>query len=113
MRTEAIDPQEPRIQNALAELQGMIAGHYPQASFEVAVGDDPEGVYLTAIVDVEDTTEVFDVVVDRLVDMQVEEDLPVYVVAERPLERVLEQLRSRKHQSRLHTKWEGPLPPQP
>ncbi|MBI2861443.1 MAG: hypothetical protein HYX89_01340 [Chloroflexi bacterium] len=77
-----INREDPRIPTALAELKGMISQRYPQATFEVGVGEDPEGVYLTATVDVEDTTEVFDVVVDRLVEMEVEEGLPVYVVAE-------------------------------
>ena len=96
MMTGRIDPEDRRIQRALVELKGMITRRYPQATFDVGLGEDPEGVYLTAIVDVEDTTEVFGVVVDRLVDMQVEEELPIYVVTERPLERVLERLRSEK-----------------
>jgi len=53
-------------------------------------------VYLDATVDVVDTDEVMDVVVDRLLAMQVEEDLPVYVIALRPVERVLEAMRSAK-----------------
>jgi len=45
-------------------------------------------VYLRAIVDVDDTNDVMDVFIDRLVDMQVEERLPVYVVPVHTPERV-------------------------
>ena len=41
-RTEA----DPRVQEALAELQDLLAARYPQATFSVYQGDDPEGVYL-------------------------------------------------------------------
>ncbi len=85
-----IDSEDPRIQSALEELKGMIAQRYPEAIFEVSVGSDPAGVYLDVIVDVEDTIEVTDVIIDRLVDIQVEERLPIYVIAMRPLHRVLE-----------------------
>lgn len=86
--------------------EGRIAQRYPQAVFEAGLGEDPDGVYLTATVDVQDTTEVFDVVVDRLIDMQVEEGLPIYVVPVQPLERVLEHMRALKHGARLPINWE-------
>ena len=57
--------------------------------------DDPEGVRLRATVDIADTDEVMDVVLDALYDIQVEQGLPVYVVTEQPPARVAEQLRSR------------------
>lgn len=95
MSIEQISESDPRIQSALEELKGMIQQRYPEAAFEVYRGEDPEGIYLDVTVDVEDTDEVMDLVVDRLLELQVEERLPVYVVAGRPLERVLEELRSR------------------
>jgi hypothetical protein len=49
------------------------------------VGDEPFGVYITAIVDVEDTDEVSDLYIHRLVEMQVEEDLPVHILTVRPM----------------------------
>jgi hypothetical protein len=57
-------------------------------------GDDPSGVYVLATVDVDDTDEVFDLVVDRLVDLQVDEGVPVYVLPLRPLHRVTETQRA-------------------
>ena len=83
----------PRAQAALDELQAMIAARYPEATFRVEKGFDPAGINLIATVDVEDTDEVFAVVVDRLIDLQVEEGLPVYVHPRRPLEREIAEFR--------------------
>lgn len=91
MSAERATMGDPRIDEAVTELKEMIRERYPKASFATTHGDDPEGVYLTAIVDVEDTEEVFDVVVDRLLAMEIEEGLPIYVVAVRPPERVLQE----------------------
>jgi hypothetical protein len=73
-------------------MEELILSRYPGATFEVALGDDPEGTYLTATVDVEDTDEVFDVVVERLLEMQVEESIPLYVLPVRPIERIMAEL---------------------
>ncbi len=89
----APDENDPRIQAALAELRGMVAARYPTATFTVTHGEDPEGIYLRPTVDVEDLDEVADVFTDRLLDMQVEEGLPIYVFPDWPIERVREQPR--------------------
>jgi hypothetical protein len=89
MTPETRIPVTPRLEEALAKLKELIAGRYRQATFEVGEGEDPDGVYLTATVDVEDMGEVVDVFLDRLVDLQVEEALPLFVVAVRPLERTM------------------------
>ena len=44
---------------------------------------------MKAIVDVEDTDEVVDVFIDRMLEMQIDEDLPVYVIPVRPLSRIM------------------------
>jgi hypothetical protein len=85
-----------RINAAVAELQRLILDRYPEATLTVGPGEDPPGTYITATVDVDDTDEVFDVVVGRLLEMQVEERLPVYVLPVRPIERVLAELHTRK-----------------
>lgn len=94
MSTERASDLNRRTQSALAELQQMIREGYPGATFALSHGDNPEGEYLIATVDVEDTDEVVDVFIERLVEMQVEEGLPVYVIPVRPLERVLDYLQS-------------------
>ncbi len=98
--TERIDLTDPRIERAVKELRSMISQRYPDATFNLTYGEDPEGVYLKPVVDVEDTTEVFDVVGDRLLDMQVEEELPIYVVPVRPLASILAKMRKPERQPR-------------
>ena len=82
-------PITPRLEEAIVELRELIARHYPDATFTVSEGEDPDGIYLTATVDVEDMGEVVDVFLDRMVDLQIDEELPIYVVAIRPLARSL------------------------
>ncbi len=84
MSVEHFTLEDPRIQNALTDLQAIIKKHFPKATFEVSEGDDPCGVYLMATVDVDDLMTVIDVFAARLVDIQVEEELPVYVIPMRP-----------------------------
>lgn len=103
MSPNRLNASDARIQSALTELQALISHSYPEATFEVSQGDDPEGIYLTPTVDVEDTEEVFDVVVDRLLEMQIDELLPVYVIPVRPVERVVEEMQ-RRSQARPFTK---------
>ena len=91
---------DPRVEGAIEELRALIAERYPGARFDVFERDDPEGVRLQATVDIEDTEEVMDVVIDALYDIQVERGLPVYVVTEQPLARVAEQLRARAQRTR-------------
>ena len=86
---------DARIKEAVEELRTLIAGRYPGASFDVFERDDPTGVRLRATVDIEDTDEVMDGVMDALYDIQVERELPVYVVIVQPLSRVAEERRAR------------------
>ena len=86
----------PRMEDALRELKSLITACFPQATFTVEEGFDPEGIYLVTTVDIADTDEVIAVVGDRLVELQVDEGLPVYVTPLRPIERVVAQLRERE-----------------
>ena len=107
MRQEPVNGTDRRVEAALAELQRLIEKRYPDATFVVFHGEDPEGLYLRATVDVEDTDEVMDAVVDRLHELQVEEELPVYVLPVRTPEReaaLLEQVSKQKRSA-------APIPP--
>jgi len=84
------------IEAAIAELRAAVARAFPTATFEVRTGDDPEGVYLLPIVDIEDTDVVFDVVADRLLELQIDERLPVYVFPIRTPERIRADLEARR-----------------
>ena len=77
----------PRAQAALDELQSLIGASFPEATFEMQRGYEPAGIYLVATVDVEDMQDVVDVFIERLVDIQVDDGIPVYVSVKRPFER--------------------------
>jgi hypothetical protein len=91
----------PAMEKAVNELKGRIAKRFPQASFVIEEGFDPKGIYLVTTVDIADTDEVIDVVGDRLVELQVDEGLPIYVTPLRPIQRVVAQLREREQATPL------------
>jgi hypothetical protein len=105
MRQERPIPLIPAMEKTVNELKGTISARFPQASFVVEEGFDPKGIYLVTTVDIADTDEVIDVVGDRLVELQVDEGLPIYVTPLRPIQRVLAELREREQASSL-----SPLP---
>jgi hypothetical protein len=86
----------PRMQEAVEELKGLITERFPDASFVIEEGFDPEGTYLIPTVDIADTDDVIAVVGDRLVELQVDEGLPLYVTPLRPLDRVIADLRNQE-----------------
>jgi hypothetical protein len=86
----------PPMQEAIEELKRLITERFPDASFVVEEGFDPEGTYLISTVDIADTDDVIAVVGDRLVELQVDEGLPLYVTPLRPLNRVIADLRNRE-----------------
>lgn len=91
------DSSDPRVQKAVAELQAQIRQRYPQAEFAVVEGEDPDGTYLKATVDIDDLDEVLDQdLLDKLYEVQVEQYLPVYVIPLWPRERVAQELAKRK-----------------
>jgi hypothetical protein len=73
----------------VAELTDMIKQRYPTASFDVGPGeDDPEVTHITAVVDLDDPDEVTDLVIDRMLELQLEKGIPVYVIPIRTPQRV-------------------------
>ena len=96
MKQERPVPLTPAMEKAVNELKGTISERFPQASFVVEEGFDPKGVYLVTTVDIADTDEVIAVIGDRLVELQVEEGLPIYVTPLRPIERVVAELWERE-----------------
>lgn len=88
-----VDINEPAINRALSELRDLISARWPDAEYAVVHREDPEGIYLRAIVDVADMDDVVDVVLDRMVALN-ELGLPVYVVPEWSQERIEAHLRA-------------------
>jgi hypothetical protein len=74
-----------RRREALADLSDLIRSHYPTATFHVSPDmDDPDITILWTTVDVDDTDQVLDLVQERQLQWQIEEDVHVYVVPIRP-----------------------------
>lgn len=81
MSTAQDSPSEERIQAALHELQAILLQHYPEATFRVGRGeDDPEAIHLFATVDADDTDVVLDCVVDRMMEIQIEDGMPIFII---------------------------------
>jgi hypothetical protein len=73
---------------AIDELSRLILEHYPTATFEIAPDPDaPDSTLLWAMVDVDDPDEVVDLVIERVLELTVDEGVPVYVVPIRTPER--------------------------
>ncbi len=87
MNDDRFEITDPKMQAAVDELQQLILAHFPLTTFTVGEAEEPDGVYMRAIVDVDDADEVADVFMNRLVDFQVEENLPIHVVTVRTPER--------------------------
>lgn len=105
----------PDVKQAVDELERIVRSRYPEASFKVERGEDnPEGIHLITIVDIEDPDEVLDVVIDRVLHFQIDKGLPVHVIPVRPLEKVIEELKQPKRKVRTRIEFEDvPLGPQP
>lgn len=89
MTAGSIPSSDIKLQAALDELRAIIRRHYPEADFDVTRGlDDPAIVELVAIVDVDEPDCVLDLVIDRQMELQIEDGLPIFVVTERSPERV-------------------------
>lgn len=89
MSAERRQELDPRIQQAVAELESIISRRYPSTTFELSRAvDDPEIIHLTATVDLDDPDEVSDLVIERELQLQVDEGIPLYVIPIRNPERI-------------------------
>jgi hypothetical protein len=83
--------KDERMTAAIAEMQQLISTAFPNASYITAHQNDPEGIQLIAIVDIEDTDRVVDCFIDRLLTLQVDERIPLYVIPVRSPNRAAAQ----------------------
>lgn len=94
MKTEREPRLSPRMQQAIEELKGLVREHYPDATFQVARSpEDPHIIHLWTTVDVPDTTQVVDTVLERVLELQIEQKLPIHVIPVQPRDRALEIMR--------------------
>jgi hypothetical protein len=88
---------DQKTQAAIAELKTLIASRYPTATFELSPGvDEPGNIHLVTTVDLDEPTDVLDLVIDRAVDFQADEGVPVHVIPVRTPERVLAESAKRE-----------------
>ena len=87
MTAEHRFPLSIRMEAAIAEMKQLISSRYPATAYSVYEWDDPEGIFLSAVVDTDDLEEVTNLFISRMVNMQVEEGLPLFVIPERTPER--------------------------
>jgi hypothetical protein len=78
---------DERMRSAVEEIESVIKAKYPDVTFEPYVWHDPEGLYLRTEVDIDDTEEVTDLVIDRLVRMYFDEEIPIHLIPVRTPER--------------------------
>ena len=103
MSHEQLEAGDPRIDAALNELAGLVKRQYPEATFQVAPAeDDPNIIHLLTRIDVDDTEEVANLVMDRMLEMQIDEGLPIYVIPLRTPERIAALREVRRQQLRPH-----------
>ena len=79
---------DERTRQAIAELEDAITARYPTTIFALERSpEDPTSIHLLAVADVDDPDEVGDLVVERVVELQVEEGIPLHVIPLRTPER--------------------------
>lgn len=93
MRASVIRAKGRRLSHALGTLQEHIMRRYPDARFAVTDGEDPDGVHLNVLLDVDEPHELFDdAFCDLLLDLYGEDGLPLYVFANWPIERARKEI---------------------
>lgn len=106
MSTEYEATLDPRRQRAIRELTQLVRHTYPSASFSVLPAEDaPEVTHILATVDVEDPDAVVDLVIDRMLELQIDEEIPVHLI---PIRTPLRTAQLRREQRALGT---APTPP--
>ena len=88
-----------KMREAVDELKATISHKYPSATFSLThPGDEPNSVQLEASVDVDDWDEVLDLVLDRVMDLQLNAGLPIHVLP-RPTPERSQLLREQQRRS--------------
>ena len=101
---------DPKRQQALTELKSIILERYPSASFSVRQGiEDSDETWLTTRVDLDDPDEVMDLVLDRMLELQLDEGIPVQVLPLRTPDRI-DALRRKLTQRHTAASLPGVLP---
>jgi hypothetical protein len=98
---------DPRRLAAVKELSALITQRYANAAIFVGPAEeDAEVTHITAMVDIDDPDEVADLVMDRMLQLQLDEDIPIYVI---PI-RTPQRLAALREQQRGHASIAPVLP---
>jgi len=109
MNEEYLAGLDARRLAAIQELSTLVMRQYPSAIIQVGPAEeDPQVTHITAMVDIDDPDEVADLVLDRMLQLQWDQKIPVYVIPIRTPERVA-VLRQQQRQARRA----GPVLPLP
>ena len=79
---DATDTRAMRMAQVIGELKNIISSRYPGTAYVLEYGEDGKRIFLIPMVDLDDPEPVLDLVIDRLLDLQVEEGLPIHVAPE-------------------------------
>ena len=83
-----IEPSDPRVEVAIAQLMGLVRSRFPSATSSLFRRDDEDALTLRVEVDTDDLDDVVEIVLDKLYEVQVEQGLPLHLVTTWPPERV-------------------------
>jgi hypothetical protein len=73
---------------AIDEMRTIISRSHPEATYETYLDLEGASVWLRAVVDVDDTDDVVDLYIKRLLDLQSEEGVRLHVLPVRTPERI-------------------------
>ena len=106
MKRSEFQAADPRIGRALDELVGLVRRSYPDATFQVTPSEEESAiVHLVARVDVDDPDVVADLVMDRMIEMQIDEGLPIYLIPLRTPERIAALRAAQKRHSSAQSEY--------
>jgi hypothetical protein len=72
--------RDGRVRAAVVELSELVRRQHPEATFDVVEGEEPGTVWMWTTVDLVDTDPVVDLVIDRTMDLLVDDGIPIYVL---------------------------------
>lgn len=72
--------RDPRFRDAVIELSDMIRRRFPEVTFDIVEGEESGTVWIWTTVDLVDTDPVVDLVIERTMDLLVDEGIPIYVL---------------------------------
>lgn len=97
---------DPRAQPAIDEIQLAILKRWPDVTFSIHRGpDNPIGIHMSVFVDEEDPDVVLEGLTDRLVDILVDDGIPLHVIPLHTPERALAAYAAYKERER--NPWSG------